>query len=163
MCLTDTVIFYLSVLLLNILNKVMQNAGNVILVWKEDNCYFTSMKHFYFHRTYLLQYLTLSSNNSVSLENAENTHTNMSKINTWIMVFIAIPFECPWETSSNCISSMFYFLCSNRTATKIKYKFDILTRMTDVLVTQRTSLYENHMCIYWKCDLFSSKYIFLCA
>ena len=27
---------------------------------------------------------------------------------------------------------MFYFLCSNRTVTKIKYKFDILTRMTAV-------------------------------
>ena len=50
------------------LNKVMQNAWNVILVWKEDNCYFTSMKHYHFHRTYLLQfYLTLSSNNSVVL------------------------------------------------------------------------------------------------
>ena len=65
--------------------------------------------------------------------------------------------------STNCISSMFYFLYSNRTATKIKYKFDIITRMTAVLVTQRTSLYENHMIINWKCDLFSSKYIFLCA
>ena len=26
-----------------------------------------------------------------------------------------------------------------------------------------TSLYENHMIINWKCDLFSSKYTFLCA
>ena len=31
--------------------------------------------------------------------------------------------------------------------------------MTAALVTQRTSLYENHMIINWKCDLFSSKYI----
>ena len=77
--------------------------------------------------------------------------------------FIAIHFECLCETSTNCISSMFYLLCSNRIATKIKYKIDILTRMTAVLVTQRTSLYENHMSINWKCDLFSSKYMFLCA
>ena len=56
---------------------------------------------------------------------------------------------------------MFYFLCSNRTATKIKYKFNILTRMTAVLVTQRTSLYENHMIINLKCDIFSSIKIYL--
>ena len=86
----------------------------------------------------------------------ENKHLNNC-------FFVAIPFECLWETSTNCISSMFYFVCSNITATKIKYKFDILTRMTAVLVTQRTSLYENNTIIYWKCDLFSFKYIFLCA
>ena len=39
---------------------------------------------------------------------------------------------------------VFFYVFSNRTATKIKYKFDILTKMTAVLVTQRTSLYENH-------------------
>ena len=58
------------------------------------------------------------------------------------------------------IKYFFYFLCCNGTAAKIKYKFDILTRMTAVLVTQRTLLYENHMIINWKRDLFSSKYIF---
>ena len=56
-----------------------------------------------------------------------------------------------------------YFLCSNKTATKINYKFDILTRKTAFLVTQQTSLYDNHMIINWKCGLFSSKYIFLCV
>ena len=34
------------------------------------------------------------------------------------------------ETSMTSISSMMHFLNSNRTATKIKYKFDIFTRMT---------------------------------
>ena len=73
--------------------------------------------------------------------------------------YMTIFFKCHYIVSwarINCISSMFYFfifdiqLILARTATKIKYEFDILTRMTAVLVTQRTSLYENHMIINWK-------------
>ena len=93
MCLTDTAIFYLSVLLLNIFKQ--SNAERVKCnpyIEKEDNCYFTSMKHF---PPYISTSISDSvcSNNSIVLLSVtlpwkmreKSTQSNMSKINTWII------------------------------------------------------------------------------
>ena len=76
-----------------------------------------------------------------------------TKLLIWTVIFCLV-FTAPekWKVELRAKTAHYRNRC-----------FDILTRMTAVLVTQLTSLYENHMIINWKYDHFSSKYIFLCA